>query len=126
MKRRIKVRSAKNKGMALQKWICKKISKLISIPYDQKDDNCLIHSRECGLSGVDVILRDKALEMFPFSIESKSAEQFNIKKTVEQAKNNQYDNTDWMIIYKRKSFKNPVVIVDWKVFEKLFKGDYKV
>ena len=122
----IKVRSAKNKGMNLQKWVCKKISDLINVPYDQQDDQCLIHSRECNQSGTDVILRKEALQLFPFSVECKSSDQFNIKHTIEQSKNNQVKGTDWMIVYKRKSLRKPVVIIGWEVFEKLFKGEYNV
>ena len=118
----IKVRSAKNKGLLLQKWVCERISKLINIPYDQSNDQCLIHSREASQIGVDIILRGNALRLFPFSIECKSSEQFNIKKSIEQAKNNQVENTDWMIVYKRKSFKKPVVIIDWGIFDKIWKG----
>lgn len=118
----IKIRSRKNKGSNLQKWICEKISKLLNIPYEQSDDQCLIHSREMAQKGTDVILRGKALKEFPFSIECKSSEQFNIKSTVEQAKNNQIKSTEWMVVYKRKSFKNPVVIIEWGVLEKLYKN----
>lgn len=120
----IKIRSAKNKGLNLQKWICKKISGLLNIPYNQQDDQCLIHSRESSQSGCDIILRGEALKRFPFSIECKSSEQFNIRRAIEQTKNNQIENTEWMIIYKRKSLKNPVVIVQWKTFEKLFEKIY--
>ena len=118
----IKIRSAKNKGMRLQKWVCSKISKLIGIGYNQQDDLCLIHSRESGLSGVDIILRGNALKTFPYSIECKSSEQLNLLKTIQQAKSNRIEGTDWLIVYKRKAFKKPIVIMDWYTFEKLIES----
>lgn len=118
-----KIRSRKNKGLNLQKWICSKISELINISYDQQNDQCLIHSREAGQSGTDIILRGEALKLFPFSIECKSSEGLNVKTAIDQAKNNQIDKTYWMLIYKRKSFKKPIVIIDWFTFEKLWKKE---
>jgi hypothetical protein len=115
----IKISSRKGKGRELQKWICEKISKLINIPYNQSDDQCLIHSREMGQKGADIILRGKALKLFPFSIECKSSEQFNIRKAIEQAKSNKLESVFWMVVYKNKSFKKPVIIIDWKAFEYL-------
>lgn len=115
---RISVRSAKNKGKRLQNWMCQKISDLIGISWGSADDK-LIQSRTMGLSGADVILRGEALKAFPYSVECKSAETFNLTKTVEQAKQNMYPGTDWLIVYKRKSFSKPVIIVDSAVFFKL-------
>jgi hypothetical protein len=114
--RPIKVRSAKGKGRELQKWICRKISELLGIPYDQSDDQCLIHSREMGQAGVDIVLRGEALQQFPFSIESKSTESFSLVDAIKQAQNNKVLGTDWLVIHKRKSFNEPVVIMAWSTF----------
>src|SRR4030066_247579 len=56
-KKPIKISSRKAKGRGLQKWLCQKISEMTGILYDQSDDSCLLHSREMGQSGTDVILR---------------------------------------------------------------------
>lgn len=108
----ISISSRKGKGRGLQMWVCKKISKLIGIRFDNQDDQCLIHCREMGQSGTDVILRGIAQEEFPFSIECKNTESFNLVNTIEQVKNNVAKNTEWMIIHKRKAFPNPIVIID--------------
>ena len=42
----IKPRSAKNKGLEWQKETCEIVSRITGIPYDQKNDDCEIHSRE--------------------------------------------------------------------------------
>lgn len=116
--KRITVQSAKGKGRNLQKWVCSKVSFLTGVPYFRGDDS-LIRSREMGQAGADVILRGIARERFPYTIECKNSESFNLASTVEQVQANLIDKTDWLIVYKRKSFKNPVVIIDWDAFEKL-------
>lgn len=118
----IKISSRKGKGRALQQKVCRDISSVIGIPYDQQDDECLIHSREMGQSGVDVILRGEAKGLFPYSIESKSAEAFSLTAAIEQAENNQAEGTDWMVIHKRKAWKVPVVILSWDVFIEMYRG----
>jgi hypothetical protein len=119
--RRITPASAKGKGRELQKWVCRRISLLINLFYDQQNDQCLIHSREMGQAGIDIILRGEAQHKFPYSIECKSVEQFSIPSTIKQAKNNMAKGTDWLIVHKRKSFQEPVVILSWEGFEKLFR-----
>lgn len=121
--KKIKVSSAKGKGRNLQKLICEKISKITGFPYNQQDDDCLIHSREMGQAGVDIILRGAAKIMFPFAIECKSTEQLNLVETIKQAKNNTEKGIDWLIVHKRKAIKNPVVIMNWNTFEELQEGD---
>jgi hypothetical protein len=119
-KKRISVASAKGKGRSLQYWICNKISSLLNIPYIQSDDSCLIHSREMGQHGVDIILRGEALKRFPYSIESKSSESLNLMPVIEQIEANQKKDTDWLIVHKRKALPEPIVIMTWRTFEKTF------
>jgi hypothetical protein len=119
----IKVRSAKNKGANLQKWVCDRVSSLLNIPYDQSDDQCLIHSREMGQSGVDIVFRGEAYERFPFTIECKSKEQLLIQETLAQAKKNATVDRPYMVVYKRKSFKYPVVIIEWDTLERILSGE---
>jgi len=113
--KKIKVASAKGKGRNLQHWVCERISEMTGIPYSQDDDS-LIRSREMGQAGVDIVLRDKAAERFPFSIECKSSEQLNLVETVEQAKRNNLPEREWLIVHKRKAIPNPIVIMDWDTF----------
>ena len=121
----IKISSRKGKGRNLQKWVCKEISMLTSIPYKQSDDSCLIHSREMGQSGCDIILRGLAGQLFPFSVECKNSETLNLMKTIKQAKSNLKDLTDWMIVYKNKKLKRPVVIISWDCIMNLLKERVK-
>ncbi len=121
--RPIKTSSAKGKGRALQQWIAREIADLLGLEYNQQDDQCLIHSREMGQSGVDVILRGEAFQRFPFAIECKSGESFQLVKTVDQARNNQGEASSWLIVHRRKAWKEPIAILPWEGFKKLFKGD---
>lgn len=120
----IKTSSAKGKGRALQQWVCKRISEITGIPYNQQEDQCPIHSREMGQSGTDIILRGEALERFPYAVECKSGETFQLVNTVEQAKNNIGEYEDWLIVHRRKAWRNPIVIMDWYGFEKLVDGRF--
>ena len=120
--RPIKPSSAKGKGRNLQQWVCERISALTGIPYKQSDDDCLIHSRDMGLNGTDVILRGDAKEKFPYSIECKACETLSIPQWVEQAKANQQEGTDWMLIFKKHSMgSEPYVVLSWEAFEKLYR-----
>lgn len=124
--KQIKHSSGKGKGRNLQMWVCENVSRLIGIPYDQQDDQCLIHSREMGLSGVDVILRGEAQRRFPYNIECKNTENIKLAETVLQARANTVEPYDWMIIHKRKVFLEPIVIITWSAFAKLFERGINV
>lgn len=121
--KKITVSSAKSKGRNLQQWVCQKISELTGIPYVQSDDQCDIHSREMGQHGMDVVLRGEALKKFPYSVECKSSESLDLVGTIEQAKNNTYKGTDWLIVHKRKALASPIVIMAWEAFEKLYRRE---
>lgn len=126
MKCRIKPRSAKNKGMRLQKLVGERISKLIGLPFGPDED---IASRESGQPGTDIRLSKKARKWFPFSIEAKNQERISIYKAIEQAKSNMYENTDWLVVAK-KNHHDPIVIMDLEVFfgllERLEKYRYMI
>lgn len=111
----MKTSSAKAKGRRLQQWVAEQIGKITGLPVG-KDE--MIASREMGQSGVDVRLIDKAKILFPYSVESKNTEHFNIWQTIEQAKSNQMENTDWLVIAKRNHHA-PIAILDAEVFFKL-------
>ena len=111
----MKTRSAKNKGVRLQKWCAEKISKLLNIPCG-KDE--LISSRTMGISGTDVILIGKAKKEFPYSIENKNCESWAFPKWIKQAKENQEKGTNWLLIVK-KNHHEPIVVMDADVFFKI-------
>ena len=116
----MKTRSAKNKGMRLQKWVCEKISEALNIPFNNQDEQSEIHSRECGLSGVDIILRGDAFKNFPYDIEAKNTESVSLYKWIEQAKSNTKANREWLVVHK-KNKSNPIVIMDANHFFSLIK-----
>ena len=121
----IKISSRKGKGRSLQKFICREIGEMLNIPYDQEDDQCLIHSREMGQSGVDGILRGKAQELFPYCIESKATESLSLTEAILQAENNVTEPYDWMVVHKRKIFSEPIVMISWSALKSLFMKGFK-
>ena len=116
LKNRIKVSSAKAKGRELQKWAANEISKITNIKCG-KDE--LIESREMGQSGADVKLIGEAQILFPFSVECKRSERINLSQFIEQAKANQKENTDWLLVT-RRSKEKAVVSIDAEIFFKLY------
>lgn len=118
-KKQIQPSSAKAKGRALQQWTCQRISDLLSLPWG-KDE--LIASREASQTGTDVRLIGDAKRGFPFSVECKWQETWNVPGWIAQAKNNQEDGTDWLLICKR-SRSEPVVIMDAEKFFELLRKE---
>jgi hypothetical protein len=116
----MKPSSCKQKGRMLQKWVCERIAEIFEIDFDNQDDQCLIHSREMGQSGVDIVLRGEIYKKFKFDVECKNTEKLNLYKTIEQSKNNTEIGRDWLIVHKKNRSK-PIVIMDWEAFEKLIR-----
>lgn len=121
----ITIASRKAKGRNLQYYICNKIAELFNIEFNQQDDQCLIHSREMGQSGTDIIIRGSINKIFPYSIECKSVEKPSIKNWIKQAKNNTKENRNFLLFWKCKDFKKPVVVLDSEVFFNLLEKLYK-
>lgn len=114
----IKPRSAKNKGMEWQKEVCQFISKITGVEFNQKDDNCDIHSRESGLNGTDVILRGIARAKFPFDIECKNCKNISLPMWISQAENNS-PNNDWILFIKSNSLSTKkIIVMSLDTFEK--------
>jgi len=121
-RKKIKSSSAKNKGRNLQYYICEKISEIFNIKFDQNNDQCDIRSREGGQHGTDIILRGEVYKKFPFDIECKNNESPSVKSWISQAKkNNKNKNRHWLLFWKCKKFKRPVVIMDSDIFFNFFK-----
>lgn len=120
--KKIKTSSMKAKGRALQYWVCRQIADIFGVDFVQSDDECLIHSREMGQHGTDIILRGWLSYAFPYDVECKNCETLSIPKWVEQAKKNQQECREWLLIFKKQSMGNqPYVVMEWNSFEKLMR-----
>lgn len=117
IKKRITVQSAKSKGRNLQKLVAKKISELLNEPFGADED---IASRSMGVSGVDIVLSRRILKIFPYSIECKNQEKFNVVLSLQQAMANQKENTEWLLVYTKNRFPT-VVSMDINHFFELWK-----
>lgn len=113
----MKPQSAKAKGRSLQKWVCKKIAEVTGLEWGKDKP---IESRPSGQSGTDVRLEVKALKMFPFSVECKFQERWKIQQWIEQAKANEVEDTNWLLICKQ-SRKPPVAILEAEAFFDILK-----
>lgn len=116
---KMKTASAKAKGRNLQNWVCQKISDLTGFAWG-KDE--LIASREMGQTGTDVRLVGEAQERFPFSVECKNQETWSIPAWIKQAKENQKEGTDWLLVCKRNRMA-PIVVMDAEQFFMLLKRE---
>ena len=112
----MKTSSCKAKGRKFQQYIAEQISNILDIPLGADE---LIRSRESGQKGVDVVLLGKAKEKFPWSVECKNVEKLNWWDAIKQARTNQLDGTDWLLVVK-KNHEGPVIVIDSMVFFKLF------
>lgn len=108
----IKVRSAKNKAVKLQNWVAEQISKITGIKYGHDE---LIQGREMGQSGVDIKLYGIAKEKYPFSVECKNEEKWDVPSYIRQAQDNQQNGTDWQVIFTKNQYGN-FVIMDAKAW----------
>ncbi len=118
-KKRITISQAKAKGRNLQQWTCRQISELLNMPWG-KDE--MIASREGAQSGTDVRLIGEAKVRFPFSVECKHQQAWDVPAYIRQAKSNQEKNTDWLLILK-KNHQDPVVVMDAKRFFQLLRKE---
>jgi hypothetical protein len=110
-------RSRKAKGRRFQNEVANRIGELLNIPVEKDGD---IESRPMGQSGVDIILRGKAKELFSFATEIKNQETFSIPAWVKQAKANQGDFKYWMLAITKNRW-DKLVILDMDTFFELYK-----
>jgi hypothetical protein len=115
----ISIASRKAKARELQKLVAQKISDLTGIKCG-KDE--LIESREMGQAGTDIKLIGEAKIKFPFAVECKRQEKFNLHEAVKQAKANQDKGTDWLVV-SRRSNENAIVSMDLDAFFRLLARD---
>ena len=114
----MKTASAKNKGRMLQKWACDQVARITGLPCGRDQP---IESRGMGQSGCDVRLDELAKKLFPFSIECKNCEKWNVHEWVQQAKEERQIGTDWLLICKRNNHQ-PLVIMDAARFFDIMKN----
>ncbi len=122
-KNTISVSSRKQKGRLLQYWCSERIAKLFNVKYEQGNDSSEVSSRPMGQHGTDIILRGKVKKLFPFSIETKSSESMSLPAFIKQAKDNTEKGNEWMVVYRSRMINDPVVIIEWNTFEKLWKKE---
>ena len=111
------VASRKAKSRRLQNWTAKKIAELLECEWGK---DCNVAPREMGQSGTDIRLVGAAQEQFPFSVECKNQETWSVPAWIRQAKKNQKDDTDWLLVCKKNN-EDPIVVMDAEVFFKLLK-----
>lgn len=80
----------------------------------------MIASREASQTGTDVRLIGEAKERFPFSVECKYQETWSLPAWIKQARANQSEGTEWLLVVKKNRV-DPVVVMDAEVFFKLIK-----
>jgi len=120
--KRIKISSAKAKGRNLQNWTVERIAELLNEKVSKDKDVNNIRGREMGQSGVDVWLHKTLRKKFPIAVECKAQETIKINSFVEQAKNNTSNDLPyWLLVIKNKQIKNPIAVMNWDLFEWLYK-----
>ena len=116
-KNKITTKSAKAKGRRFQVWIAEHLSSLLNVKYGKDED---IEPRPMGQSGVDIILRGRARELFPFAVEAKNQEKMSLYDWVKQAKDNKPDwAVTWLLFHMKNNMK-PMVTMDAEEFFKLY------
>ena len=111
----MKTQSAKGKGRRFQQWVR---DMLIEHRDVHPED---IESRSMGAGGEDIIMARDARKKFPFSIECKNVENFNVYEAYAQAEANSGDHEP--ILFMKKNRKKPLVVVDAEWFVKNFGVD---
>lgn len=106
------VQSRKSKGRLLQKAVAAQILK--SFPHLHESD---VQSTSMGAGGVDVKLSKAAQDVFPFAIECKATEKFNIWDAWKQASYNAKDLNP--LVVHRKNHTKALAIVDLEYFVEL-------
>lgn len=118
-KKKISPQSAKQKGRKLQQWVCEKVSELTGYEWGSSGDDKPIESRPMGQSGTDVRMESQVRKEFPFSVECKWQERWNVLEWIKQAQENKEENTDWLLIIKKNNHKQIAVLDAEKFFELL-------
>lgn len=112
----ISVAARKAKGRGFQQWVCKKISELLNIEWGYEDEK-LIQPRLMGQGGADVVLRGEARKRFPYQVECKRTEKWDVPGAVKQAK--KYTKEDNWLLFMKRNREDPIVVMDANKFFEL-------
>lgn len=104
-------RSRKGKGATFQKYVRDRIRKAY-IGVLQEGD---IEGRQMGGAGTDIILSPYAKEVFPFSVECKRQEKWNVHQWWEQASLNTDEGTKPLLVMKKNN-SEPLVLMRFADF----------
>jgi hypothetical protein len=123
----LKTSSCKAKGRELQILVGKKIAELLNLEFGKDKD---VSSRGMGQSGTDICLSPLAKSKFKFATECKNHSKWNVPAAIRQAKANCDENSDWLLVFQKKSRKreeriDPIVILDLDVFINILKKIYE-
>ena len=113
----ISIAARKSKARVLQKWIAEKVSELTGFDCGKDND---IESRPMGQSGCDVRLSADVRKKFPFSVEAKNSESWDLPAAIRQAQSNLYDETEWLVFLKKNNV-DPIAILDAEIFFQILK-----
>tara|TARA_R110000751_G_scaffold15954_2_gene51143 strand:- start:697 stop:972 length:276 start_codon:yes stop_codon:yes gene_type:complete len=73
-----------------------------------------VFSRSMGASGEDVMLSPRARVLFPYSVECKNVEKFNMWQSYKQASDNSGDYEP--IVFVKRNHHKPLAVVDAEHF----------
>ena len=114
----MKTRSAKNKGMRLQKLVGQMIADAIGEKFGYGET---VRSAFASEVGRDIVLTGSALEKYPFSVECKNQEKWNIGAYIAQAAKNRQMGTEYQVIISKNNF-DPHVIMRLDAFLEFWKA----
>ena len=114
-KKRMSTAALKDKARRLQKQVAERIALLTGLTCGKDED---VESRPMGQTGVDIRLSPHALQLFPFSIECKNTEKWDLHGAIKQAKANKLPYTDWLVVLGRNNT-DPIIAMDMEVFFQL-------
>ena len=101
-------KTKKAKGRRLQQWVARQIARVTGFECGKDKPIC---SREMGQSGVDIRMESQVWKVFPYSVECKNCEKWDVHGWIKQARENQMPGTDWIVIAKRNN-RRPVLFMD--------------
>ena len=102
----MKPRSAKNKGVRLQNWVRDQI--LETFPKLTSDD---VRPAIMGQSGMDINLSSEAQQIFPWAVECKNTERVRVWDAFDQAEENCPEGLNPLVIIKRNG-SAPLAVLD--------------
>ena len=105
--------AAKNKGRKLQQLVRDTVLKYL--PELTEND---VRSTSMGAPGEDILLSEKALQVFPFSVECKARKELAIEPWFKQTKDNCKPGLTPLLIVKA-NYHTPKVIMDLDDFMRL-------